>query len=598
MKAGEKMKFSEEFLSELKARTDIEELVGKYTEVKHRGSRTPVALCPFHTEKTPSFVIYRDTQSYYCFGCGAGGDAIVFTMNIERLDYTEAVRLLCERAGMSMPLDRIDDEYNRLRRRCYEANRLAARFFYSCLNSDKGVKAREYLEKRKLTEQTVKHFGLGFALDEWDALIKYMKSNGFTENELLSFDLAKKTSKGNVIDSFRNRLMFPIMDLRGNVVAFGGRVLDDTKPKYLNSSDTPVYKKSQGLYALNFAKNTNGRKLILCEGYMDVIAMHQAGFTNAVAGLGTAFTTEQVSLLSRYCDELTLCFDSDEAGVKATKRALTLLANSPMKLKIMHLAGGKDPDEIIKTQGKEKMSKIIGDAVNNTEFALNDAKKNYDITTEDGKLGYLNEAVLILAKIKNEIERDIYVSKFSYELGVSKQSVEAQINKQRRYLNKVENNQKFEQALNTVLGDDKVNAHNPEIRGNVRAVKAEEIILAYLLKHPDFYKRLSGELSESLFVTEYNRRFFADIKSRIDSGQNVELYNFTGEVDNEEISYLSYLIAKGTSLADSLQECRQCIKTLIEEKEKKSVSEVGKLSNEEYLDLFRKKRERKNTEGV
>lgn len=592
------MRFSEEFLSELRARTDIEELVGKYTEIKHRGSRTPVALCPFHSEKTPSFVIYRDTQSYYCFGCGAGGDAVTFVKNIERLDYTEAVRFLCERAGMHMPLDPVDDAYNKLRRRCYEANRETARFYYSCLVSPKGEKAREYIAKRQLTDDTVKHFGLGYAPDEWDALIKYLKSKGFTEAEMVSFDLAKKTSRGSVIDSFRNRLMFPIMDLRGNVTAFGGRVLDDSKPKYLNSSDTPVYKKSQGLYALNFAKNSSDRKLILCEGYMDVIAMHQAGFTNAVAGLGTAFTTEQISLLSRYCDELTLCFDSDEAGKKATRRALSMLSNSPMKLKVMSLSQGKDPDEIIKTQGKDKMSKIIDTALNDTEYALSEIKKKYDISTDDGRLGCLNESVNVLAGVRNEIERDIYASKISRELDISRQALDSQISTQRKYLKKAEANSRFEQALNSLLGEDKISSPNPEKRKNVKAVKAEEIILAYLMKHPDYYKKLSGELTGDIFITQFNKRFFEDIVTRIKSGSSVELYTFADSEENEEMSYLSYLVAKGSELADSVQECRECIKTLIEEKEKQNVADVGKLSDSEYLDLFRKKRERKTTEGV
>ncbi len=592
------MRFSENFLSELRARTDIEELIGKYTEIKHRGTRTPVALCPFHTEKTPSFVIYRDTMSYYCFGCGAGGDAITFIKNIERLDYTDAVRYLCEKAGMNMPLDPVDDEANRLRRRCYEANREAARFFHGTLFTDEAKAARAYLDKRRLSPETVKHFGLGFAPDRWDSLIRHMKTKGFTEAELVSFDLARKTSKGGTIDNFRNRLMFPIIDLRGNVIAFGGRVLDDSKPKYLNSSDTVVYKKSQALYALNLAKNNPERKLILCEGYMDVIAMHQAGFTNAVAGLGTAFTKEQISLLVRYCDELTLCFDSDEAGKKATKRALSMLSESPLKLKIMHLADGKDPDEIIKTQGKERMKNIISSAVNDTEFALNDARSRYDVTTEDGKLGFLNEAVTVLAGIGNAIERDLYTSKLSSELDVEKKALEMQIKKQQRFRKKAQENTQFDEALKTVLGEEKKTSPNPEGRGNVRAVKAEEIILATLLRHPDYLKKLSGFLSADTFVTEYGRRFFTDITERIKSGRSLELYAFGESNENEEMAYLSYLLAKGDTIANSVEECRQCAATLIEEKSKKNAPDIKGLSSEEYLQLFKNKRRNNKPEGV
>ena len=592
------MRFSDNFLSELRARTDIEELIGKYTEIRHRGSRNPVALCPFHTEKTPSFVIYNDTNSYYCFGCGAGGDAITFIKNIERLDYTDAVRFLCEKAGMTMPLDPVDDEANRLRRRCYEANREAARFFYSTLFSEEAKEARAYIDKRRLSKETVKHFGLGFAPDRWDSLVRHMKSKGFTENELVLFDLAKKTSKGGTIDNFRNRLMFPIIDLRGNVIAFGGRVLDDSKPKYLNSKDTPVYKKSQHLYALNLAKNNAERRLILCEGYMDVIAMHQAGFTNAVAGLGTAFTKEQIALLVRYCDELTLCFDSDEAGKKATKRALSMLSESPLKLKIMHLADGKDPDEIIKTQGKERMKNIISSAVNDTEFALNDAKSRYDVTTEDGKLGFLNEAVTVLAGVNNAIERDLYTSKLSSELDVEKKALESQIRKQQSFRKKAQENAQFGDALKTVLGEEKKTSPNPEASGNVRAVKAEEIILATLLKHPDYLKRLSGFLSAETFVTEYGRRFFTDIAERINSGRSLELYSFGESNENEEMAYLSYLLAKGESLANSVEECRQCAATLIEEKGKKNAPDIKGLSSDEYLQLFKNKRRNNKPEGV
>jgi len=592
------MRFSEDFLSELRARTDIEELVGRYTEIRHKGSRNPNALCPFHTEKTPSFYIYRENQSYYCFGCGAGGDAITFVRNIERLDYTEAVRFLCERAGMMMPNDPVDDEYNKLRRRCFEANREAAKFFCGMLGTPAGKAAREYLSKRRLTPETVKHFGLGFAPDSWDSLIKYMKGKGFSENDLVAFDLAKKTSKGGTIDAFRNRLMFPIIDLRGNVIAFGGRVLDDSKPKYLNTSDTVVYKKSQALYALNFAKNSNDRKLILCEGYMDVIAMHQAGFTNAVAGLGTAFTTEQISLLTRYCDELTLCFDSDEAGKKATKRALAMLSSAPLKLKVMYLDGGKDPDEIIKTQGREKMTSIINDAVNDTEYALNDAKSRFDIKTEDGKLGFLNEAVNILAGIRNAIERDIYISKLAGELDVEKNAIAAQIKKQSRFNQKAKENERFSEALNAVLGTEKKNSPNPELRGNVRAVKAEEIILASLLKNPDYLKKLKGKLTAEIFVTDFNRRYFEDIRTRIESGRSLDLFSFGEDHENEEMAYLSYLLTKSNEIENAVKECEQCIITLIEEKSKKEAPDVAKLSDDDYLELLRKKRDKKKTEGV
>ena len=584
------MRFSDEFLTELRSRVDIEELVGRYTEIRHRGSRTPVALCPFHTEKTPSFVIYRENQSYYCFGCGAGGDAITFVKNIERLDYVEAVRYLCERVGMNMPMDPVDDQYNRLRRRCFEANREAAKFFYAKLLSEEGAPARAYLQKRRLTDETVKHFGLGYAPDRWDSLLKYLRTKGYRDDELISFDLARRTSKGGTIDAFRNRLMFPIIDLRGNVIAFGGRVLDDSKPKYLNTSDTVVYKKSQGVYALNFAKNNNDGKLILCEGYMDVIAMHQAGFTNAVAGLGTAFTQEQIALLSRYCTELTLCFDSDEAGVKATNRALKMLERAPMKLRVMHLDGGKDPDEIIKTQGKERMDQIIGSAMNDTEFALDRVRQKYDIATEDGKLNYMNEAVEVLADLGNEIERDLYTSRLASETGVDKQSLTAQVDKTRRARGRRQKQREFENALDLIRDGGEVKSPNPQKRQYRRAVAAEEILLASLLKHPDYLRKLRDKLSEDVFVTDFNKRYFRDIASRIMAGRSLDLSVFNETADNEEMSYLAYLLAKGETLADSVAECEQCIRTLLTEKTKRSASGVGQLSDDEFRALFEAKK--------
>ena len=587
------MRFSEDFLSELRARVDIEELVGKYTEIKHRGSRTPVALCPFHTEKTPSFVIYRDTQSYYCFGCGMGGDAINFVRNIERIDYAEAVKLLCERTGMNMPSESVDDARITLRRRCYEANREAARFFYSCLSLPEAKPANDYIKKRGLAPETVRKFGLGFAPDRWDALLRHLRKKGFTDDELVSFDLARKTRKGSTIDAFRNRLMFPIIDLRGNVCAFGGRVLDDSKPKYLNSSDTPVFRKGQGIYALNFAKNRGDRKLILCEGYMDVIAMHQAGFTNAVAGLGTAFTPEQISLLSRYCDELYLSYDSDEAGRKATDRALKMLQNAPVKLRVLDYSGeGKDPDEVIKTHGAARMKKVISSADNDTEFALKRARAKYDISTDDGKLNYLNDAVEILANINNAMERDIYTSRISSELSVSPDAVKQQTAKARRRGVRREATAEFEEAAKAAAGaDGKIK--NPDRKTHLKAAKAEEFILAALINNPELLKKLSSKLSADLFITPYNRRFFEDISARIVSGRSLDISAFGNDAENDDISYISYLFSLGKTVSENPKGCEQCIQTLLAEKERLSSPQTARgLSDADWLKAMEQKRKK------
>ena len=586
------MRFSDDFITELCARNDIEDVVSKYVDLQYRTSRTPKGLCPFHSEKTASFIVYRDTQSYYCFGCGNGGNVITFIKNIERLDFVEAVRFLCDRCGMAMPTDPVDDEYLRLRRRCYEANREAARFFCGCLKTEAAAPARAYLEKRGLLPETVKSFGLGFAPDTWDSLVKYLKGKGFTENELVAFYLARQGKSGHAYDVFRNRLMFPIIDLRGNVVAFGGRVLDDSKPKYLNTADTVVYKKGSGIYALNFAKNNKDRALILCEGYMDVIAMHQAGFTNAVAALGTAFTQEQISLLSRYCDELYLSFDSDEAGQKATQRALRLLENAPMKLRVLRIDGGKDPDEVIKTQGKEKMRDLIDNAQNDTEFALSQAQAKYDISTDDGKLGFLNDAVLVLAAVPNPMERDIYVSRLAQLTGTSREAISQQVHRAVLAKRKRDNRAAFENDAREAAGDDKGKIPNPERRAHLRACKAEETILASLLKNPDYLKRFASMLNADSFVTEVNRNLFTDISARIRANRPLDLSCFSEESSNEQISMLAYLLSLGEKIAGTPKEMEECIRTLAEEKSKQALPDASGMSDEDFIKFMENKRKK------
>ena len=575
------MRFSEEFLNDLRSKVEIEDLIARYAEIRGRG-RTPVCLCPFHNEKTPSFVIYKDTQSYYCFGCGAGGDAITFIRMIENLDYTEAVRFLCERTGTAFPNDPVDDELTRRRRRCYEANREAARFFHAQLSEPHAQKAREYLQKRALKKETVVRFGLGFAPDSWDLLLKHMRSKGFSDNELVMYDLARRTQKGSCIDAFRNRLMFPIIDLRGNVIAFGGRVLDDSKPKYLNTSDTVVYKKSTALYALNFAKNGNNDRLILCEGYMDVISLHQAGFTQAVAGLGTAFTPEQAKLLSRYCSELLICFDSDEAGIKATQRARKILADTEIKLRVVRMVGGKDPDEIIKKYGAERMREILEGAVNETEFSLQNAKARFDVETADGKVGYLNEAVQILAAIPNAVKRDVYITQLAGELQVSKAAIEAQVAKIVRNSRKKEDRAVFGQAIRHLKGED-MPSPNPDKKRFPRAVKAEEYLLASLLANPAYLRKFSSRLGEDIFLTDYNKRVFSVLKNRIENNLSLMPSSFADDLSEEGVAYISMLLALTSQLGGTERAFTDFLTILAQEKKKAMRADGGALSDADFL---------------
>lgn len=590
------MRFPQEFLDELRSRNDIEEVIGRYVEIRHRGSRTPVCLCPFHSERTPSFTIYTNTQSYYCFGCQAGGDVITFVKNIERLDYQEAVKSLAERSGLAMPEDAKNDKAYELRRRCYAANREAGKFFYSVLKSEAGKKGYEYFRSRGLSDETITHFGLGFAPDSWDALLQHMQKKGYSKQELVAFGLAATTQKGSIIDKFRNRVIFPVIDLRSNVIAFTGRVLDDSKPKYMNTTDTVVYKKSREMYALNFAKNNNDGRLILCEGNMDVIAMHQAGFTNAVAGMGTAFTREQVSLLSRYATELLLCFDNDEAGKKATSAALKTLASSSLKLRVISLSGGKDADEIIKTKGIDYMRALIEGASNNTEFELSRIKAKYDTGTEDGRLSFINEAIPVLAQLRNAVEADLYVTKLANETGVQKQAIEQQLKKQKNYRKKTDDNKLFESAVSSLLGTSS-QSPNPQVRQYPNAVRAEETLLATLLKAPDFLKKLGSSLNRDLFVTDLNKRIFGDFSDRISAGRPIEFIEFASNDDDSDVAYLSYLTAKSNTVQCSLSECDECIKVLIFEKNKQTTTNVSGMSNEDYLKAFRAAAEKKKNGG-
>ena len=384
-------RINDDFLRTLRDRNEISEVISSYVNLRRHGS-TMKGLCPFHNEKTPSFTVYLDTQSFYCFGCGAGGDVITFIRRIENLGYLDAVRFLAQRVNLPLPEDGYDDGVSNRRRRILAANREAARFFHECLIGPQGRRCLDYLLDRGYTMSTIRHFGLGYAPDGWRALCDHLHQKGFSLPELVDANLARKSEKNdktNYYDNFRNRAIVPIIDVNGNVVAFGGRVLDDSKPKYINTADTLVYKKGTGVFGLNFAKNSGERRLILTEGYMDTIALHQAGFTNSIACLGTALPDEQVNLVSRYADEVLLSYDSDEAGQKAVQRAITAFSRVGVKVRVLQLSGGKDPDEILRTYGPERFRSLIDGASNDIEFKLLKAREGLDLASDDGKLKYL-----------------------------------------------------------------------------------------------------------------------------------------------------------------------------------------------------------------
>lgn len=578
------MALSDEFLMELRNRADIESTISSYVNLKRAG-RISKGLCPFHGEKTASFTVYPDTQSYYCFGCGNGGDVITFIKNIENLDYLDAVKFLADRVGIEVPDENnYDSTMNKRRLRMLEANRDAARFCFKCLTTPDGAIGYRYFKNRGLTDDTIRHFGLGFAPDSFNALTNYMLGKGYTKDELVFANLARRSQKNpnNIYDNFRNRVMFPIIDVKGNVIAFGGRVMDDSKPKYLNTSDTLVYKKSMGVFALNLAKKSGKDSLILCEGYMDVIALHQAGFTNAVAGLGTALTSEQAQLLSRYASEILISYDADEAGQKAAARALSIFKKTNAKIKVLHLSGGKDPDEIIKNYGVEKMKAIITGAANEVEFALLREHNKYDVASDDGKRQYLQAAIKVLSSV-GPIELEIYASRIADELSVSKDVIVMEAKRQAKRNQSSAQKREFTEIQKK---DDILDKLNPQRKLYYRASKAEEMLIALVMANPEFISDIDKCISSDDYITDFNRRIFKSVTDRIRQGKSAEISFLYGELTEDEISAVAKIQTISHTLKNTFAECEDCIKIILNEKNKKVLHDTDGISDEDFLKFF------------
>ena len=581
------MRLSDSFLEELRSRVDIESVISPYVNLRRRGKNL-VGLCPFHNEKTPSFTVYPESDSFYCFGCGVGGDVITFVRRIENLDYLEAVKMLADRAGMALPEDGFDDSMAKQRTAVLEANRAAAKFFHAELMSERGREALDYFLGRGLTIETIRHFGLGYAPDDWRALKNHLNQKGFDDTLLENANLLRRSEKNgkvNYYDNFRNRIMFPIIDPRGNVIAFGGRVMDDSKPKYINTSDTLVYKKSNGVFALNFAKNGNDGKLIVAEGYMDVIALHQAGFTNAVACLGTALTKEQANLLSRYAKEVLISYDSDEAGQKATARAINIFSSTGLEVRVLRLSGGKDPDEIIRKYGAQRFRDIIEGAANDTEYRILRVREGIDISSDDGKLKFLSLAADILAELSSPIEVDIYASRLARELDVDKTALTAQVKYRREnFVRRRKAEREREQQRMLMSG---VSSKNPERSANLRAAKAEETIIASLMRNPDFYQKLKDEISPDDFVTALNRRIFTVVTDRVSQGGSAEPFFLSSSFTPDEMDEVTRLFRQSSQMRNTVEECMDCIKILKMEKNRPEDIKASELSDDDFAKLFR-----------
>ncbi len=577
------------FIEELKMHCDIESVISSYVQLKRRG-RILVGLCPFHSEKTGSFTVYPENQSFYCFGCGAGGDAIGFIRRIENLEYVEAIKLLAQRAGMTVPEDAAEDRTAKLKTRILEMNREAARFYYDRLIEPQGEAALRYLLGRGLLPKTIKHFGLGYAPAQWSTLTDMLAKKGYNYEEMEAACLSRRGKNGGYYDVFRDRVMFPIIDLRGNVIGFGGRKMTGDGPKYYNSPDTPVFKKTKNLFALNFAKK-NGKMpyLILCEGYMDVIAMHQAGFTQAVASLGTSLTSDQCRLAAAYTDEAVLAYDSDEAGQKATRRAIGLLDEAGIRSRVLSITGAKDPDEFIKKYGGARFKQLIEGSAGAVEYELDKIGAKYETDTPEGKIMALKEAVNLLAEMKNPLEREIWAAKLAEDYGTAKEGILAQVTAKLRRRAKAEN---FRSVAAPAVRTAYANII-PEKLKNPAAAAAEERLLGAALRNPEAFKSLSGKISGEDFVCALYRRIFESAADAAAAGYELSLSSFGEDFSLEEQNVIARLFTAARESHYTEADALDAAAVMKKLREKKTDAEIADLSGAELSAYIEKMRREK-----
>ncbi|MBR3971119.1 MAG: DNA primase [Ruminococcus sp.] len=576
----------EEFTMELRNANPIDTVISSYVPLKKRG-RTLVCNCPFHSEKTPSFTVFPDTQSFYCFGCGAGGDVITFVMKAENLDFMEAVRLLAERSGMAVPEKRNANPDNSHRRtRIYEMNRIAANYFYKNLISGKDRSGINYFIQRQLTPQTIKKFGLGYASDSWDELCTVLTSKGYSENEITDAWLGGRSQRsGKIFDMFRKRVMFPIVDLRGNVVGFGGRVLDDSKPKYLNTSKTLVFDKGSNLFAMNFAKDSDSKRVILCEGYMDVIAVNQAGFSNAIATLGTAITPDQARLVKRYAEEVIVAYDSDGAGQAATRKAISHFSDVGLQTRILRLEGAKDPDEFIKKFGVQRFRMLIDKSDDANNFLLDRCENDLDIETEAGKVELLKRVSRVLAEIPIALEREVYISrtarKYDFPVDVLKAHIDSMIKKN----NYNEKNNQWRSIKNrTAMTRDDI---NPDAAIYKKEAKAEEMIICQLIRHPEDAPKIRQTAPPDIFVTAFNKKAYEIILREAENSKNFSLSIVGSELSADETGRIYGIMTKNrdiTITSASLEDCADVLR------KHKNIQKAENISDDDLKNIFASKK--------
>lgn len=572
----------DDFLTEIRNANPIETLIGSYVSLKRRG-RTYVCNCPFHSERTPSFTVFTDTQSFYCFGCGAGGDVITFVMKAENLEFIEAIKFLAEKSGIAVPeFNKKNNQNTQRRTRIYEMNRISANFFYMNMIKGKDKSGLQYFYDRKLSPQTIKKYGLGYSSDSWNELTDFLRSKGYTDEEITDAWLGGRSQKtGKVFDMFRKRVMFPIVDLRGNIIGFGGRVLDDSKPKYLNTSATPVFDKGSNLFSLNFAKKSDSKKIILCEGYMDVIAVNQAGFENVVATLGTAITPAQARLISHYADEVVIAYDSDSAGQTATKKAIRHFSDVGVNTRILTMSGAKDPDEYIKKFGADRFRMLIDGSDNANNFMLNNCENGLDIDTEAGKVELINRVAKFISEMKSPIEREVYISrtakKYDFPIDVLKNHIESLVKK--NTYTEMKNEWRTIKSQ-TVAPRDEINPESVEFKKESRA---EEDIICYLLKFPEDYKTIENEAPADIFVTSFNKKVYISLLNAIKSSENFSLSILNNEFSTEEMGKIIGMTAQNRELIINYEVFAECTKVL---KNHRKVSDNGNISDDDLRSMF------------
>ena len=533
------MPFPPAFLDELTARNPIEDVVGQYVTLTRKGSNL-FGLCPFHSEKTGSFSVAPDKGIYYCFGCHKGGGVVNFIMEIESLDYPDAVRFLAKRAGLEVPEDESYRSTYRRQERLWALCKDAARFFRSELFSPRGEQARAYIARRALSQQTVARFGLGFSPNEWSALLDAMTQKGYTRQELLDAGLVVKSQKGGIYDRFRNRLMFPIIDIRGNVIGFGGRVMDDSTPKYLNSPETIIFNKRKNLFALNIARKTKHPCIILTEGYMDAIALHQYGFDCAVASLGTSLTEEHANILAKYTQQVVLTYDGDEAGQNATQRAIPMLEKAGLQVKVLRMQGAKDPDEFLKKYGADRFSLLLDQSENQAEYRLESLRRKFDLTQDEQRVEFLKQAAELVATLSTAVEREVYGRRAAEAAGVSYDAMKLEAD--RAYRRRAAQAKKRQEAIDLAPA----RTLQPQIKGirydNLRSAMAEEGLLRTVLREPALMSAVP--LRPDQFSSPLLGRVWAAFCAQRAQGQTPSLAPLAGELESGEMAHLSAVFQK------------------------------------------------------